>query len=57
VGLASAKLPPKKPQPQTAGKPASDFTLPPILRPLLEDNIKKKPALKDSSPQKKKRHG
>lgn len=37
MGLASAKLPAKLP-----AKANSEFTLPPILRPLLNDEPKKK---------------
>lgn len=56
--MASAKLPP--PQKPKAASSTSEFTLPPILRPLLEDNLKKihKPSkVASPGPNKKKRHG
>jgi hypothetical protein len=56
VGLTSAKLPPKIGAPKAASS-TSDFTLPPILRPLLEDHIPKKKTKREDSISKPKKHG
>jgi len=55
-GLTSAKLPPKA-STKTGGG-TSDFTLPPILKPLLDEHIGKKKAKRDDSHAKpSKKHG
>ncbi len=55
AGLTSAKLPPKG-STKTGG--TSNFTLPPILKPLLDDHIGKKKGKRDDSISKpSKKHG
>ena len=56
VGLMSAKVPPKIPGKTGIASSTSDFTLPPILKPLLDEHIKKKPK-RDDSVTKTKKHG
>ena len=56
-GLTSAKLPPKKGSTKTGGG-TSDFTVPSILKPLLDEHIgKKKAAKRDDSYKPSKKHG
>lgn len=57
VGLTSAKLPPKHQPAKGPMTSTSDFTLPPILKPLLDDQIGKKKAKRENSVTKTKKNG